>query len=622
MALASGVQQPLGIKKFAGPMLNQMGSQMGAPLAPNMARAPKTTMGGGQGFVTGGEIRDTAPVQTPMAGGAPPPQRRLTGAGTVANPLQASFTAQRQAGAPGQTAAQLGGAVDLTPQGAPPLASGVPGGATQRFGPGSNLIGTQFNPTASGRLQGTQGQVNQAQANVAGFQPGQFQGIQAGTAPGGLDQARQNIGQAQLGQFGAIEGPQFGGARNLLGQAGQETAGATVGPFAGIGTGQFGSQADTAAARAGISQDLGALRGGPSRGELAAQAFEQIQERGAPQFQRELRDVGARAASLGRVGAGVTTNELTDVFTQRQRDLDLSRRGLATEAAGLERGDLLNTLGASQSVGGQLFGQDVGEAGFQQGLRGEARGERGFQAGQAGQEAQRALQRANLFSGLGAQEAGLAGAEQAAQFGERGFQAGQDRSAADLALSRGGMFAGIQGQQFGQEQGLRGEARGERGAEQEFGLRNLGAQQNILGQLGGLEGQQFGQEQSQRNELRGERGFQTALDQQNIQNRVQQRQLEEALLSGQFGRDFSQQQLMAQIGFNPAAQRNFGQQAGQFSQSFGNQANASNQAAADLIRSQFNQQPFNPTSSDPSVGDIYGGRFDEFQRRGLIGQGR
>ena len=169
---------------------------------------------------------------------------------------------------------------------------------------------------------------------------------------------------------------------------------------------------------------------------------------------------------------------------------------------------------------------------------------------------------------------------------------------ANNAARQAGLFQGLQGQEFGQELGLREEGRGERGAEQDFGLRNLGAQQNVLGQLGGAEGQQFGQEQSQRNELRGERGFQTALDQQNIQNRVQQRQLEEALLSGQFGRDSDRDRLLAQLGFGGGSQANFGNQAGRFSQSFGNQANASNQSAVDLIRSQFGQgggqqqQPF------------------------------
>ncbi len=253
----------------------------------------------------------------------------------------------------------------MAPVGAPPLAGTPP---TQQFGPGNNLIGTQFNPTASEGLQGVQQDV-----------------------------------------FSDLEG----------------------------------------------------LRTGPSRAELASQAFNQIQEGSAPRFQSELRDVGRRAAALGRIGSGVTTSELGDVQVTRERDLDRLRRGLSTDAAGRELEDRFRQLGATQGVSGQLFGQ----------------------------------------------------------------------------------------------------------------------------------------EQSQRGELRGERGFQTALDQQGIQNRVQQKQLEEALLSGQVGRNLSSQQLLANVGFNSASPANFGNQAGQFSQSFGNQANASNAAAADLIGATFNrgggqQQPF------------------------------
>lgn len=481
------------------------------------------------------------------------------------------------------TRTDIGGGAPAT-LGGPPSGLPAPGGPTQQFGPGSNLIGTQFNPTASGRLGGTQGQVNTAQNAVAGFQPGQFQGIGAGTAPGGLDAARTAAEGAQVGQLGTIGGPQFGGARDLLGQAATQTGSATVGPFAGIGGGTFGPQSDTASARAGITQDLGALRGAPNRGELAAQNFDLIQQRGAPQFQRELRDVGARAASLGRVGAGVTTNELTDVFTQRQRDLDQVRSGLALDSAGREFGDRFNQLQASQGVAGQLFGQDIGDASFQQGLRGEARGERGFQAGQAGDEATRALQRASQLSGLGAQEAGLASQEFGAQFGERGFQSGQEQRQADNAARQAGLFSGLQGQQFGQEQSLRGEQRGERQAGQDFDFRNFAAQQSQLGQLSGLEGQQFGQEQSARNELRGERGFQTALDQQGIQNAVQQRQLEEALLSGQFGRDFDTNRFLADLGFNNNSVANFGNQASRSADRFSRQADASNAANAAAIR--------------------------------------
>ena len=547
MALSSGVSRRI----TRGADGREVRAQLGGPPPPNSQGM--ATTGGLQPPAFRPEGRGGLSSLGPQfalggasQGGPPPPNSQgritagLSGAqqvGVGANPggTQADALARLRQVSPGNNVPLGRGELQAFGGPPPPNSLGMdtgpvntplrPQGPTQQFGPGSNLIGTQFNPDPSSRLQGIQGQVDTARNAVAGFQPGQFQGIAAGTG-GGLTQARRNVNQA------------------------------TVGPFGDIGAGQFGSQGDTAAARAGISQDLGALRGGPSRSQLAADTFDLIQQRGAPQFQRELRGVGQKAASLGRIGAGVTTNELTDVFSQRQRDLDLTKRGLSLEAAGLERGDLLNTLGASQGVAGQLFGQDIGEAGFQQGLRGEERGERGFFAGQAGDEAQRALQRA-------------------------------------------GMFAGIQGQEFGQEQGLRQEARGERGAEQDFNLRNLGAQQNVFGQLRGAEGQQFGQEQSQRNELRGERGFQEGLDRRAVQERVQQRALEEALLQGQFGRDFDRDRLRAQIGFGGGAQANFGNQAGQFSQSFGNQANASNQAAADVVASSFANRGGGPQFPQP-----------------------
>ncbi len=278
--------------------------------------------------------------------------------------------------------------MDTAPVGAPPLAGTPP---TQQFGPGNNLISTQFNPTASEGLQGVQ----------------------------------QDI-------FSDLEG----------------------------------------------------LRTGPSRGELASQAFSQIQEASAPRFQSELRDVGRRAATLGRIGSGVTTSELGDVQVTRERDLDLLRRGLATDAAGRGLEDRFRQLGATQGVSGQLFGQ----------------------------------------------------------------------------------------------------------------------------------------EQSGRNELRGERGFQEGLDRRAVQERVQQRALEEALLEGQFGRDFSRQGLFADIGFGGGSQANFGNQAGRFAQNFGNQANASNQSAAGLFGSLFNQgggqqQQFPQPTGRTGLGDFTERRGPDFNPR-------
>ncbi len=320
-------------------------------------------------------------------------------------------------------------------------------GPSTTFGPGNNLINRQFNPTPSGRLQGTQGQVDTATGNVAGFQQGRFQGI----APG----------QAE----------------------------------AGIGAGTFGQGADTAAARAGITQDLASLRSGPSRGELAQQTFSQLQEVGEPAFRKRLQNVGRKASAFGRIGSGVTTSELGDVLQNRERDLDLARRGLSTEAAGLEIGDRFSRLGATRGAAGQLFGQDVTGAGIQQGLRGEARGERGFQFGQG--------------QALRGEARGERGARQ--QFGQQDFQ---------NRLAQLGAISGLEGQQFGQEAFGRGELRGERqfqfGADQTAQDRRI--QQRVLEEQ--FLNSQFGRDQQQREQF--ERlGF-GGQSLQNLGNRQQQ----------------------------------------------------------------------------------------------------
>ncbi len=632
MALLSGVKKQVGA----------LGAQIRDQPAPPQSllggvRKQVGALGGVGGPIQGGLDTSKLPggLRPPVLGGKPGPVNPTLGGGGG----QGALDALRKLGNPGgvplgrgglqasggggvsQTASPLAGtrsegflnSIGQPPPGdfSPALAPGTPpvGGPPpprEQFGPDNNLIGTQFNPTASDRLTGIGGQVDTARNNVAGFQPGQFEGIGVGQA-GSLDPALEAAQGANVSRLGGVDGPGFGGARGLLGQSAQETAGSRVGQFGGIDAGTFGGAADTLDARQGVSQDLGAIRGGPSRGELASQTFDQIQERGRPGFERELRDVGRKAASLGRIGAGQTTSELNDVFTTRQRDLDLVRQGLSTQSAGQEISDRFNTLGASQGVSGQLFGQDIGEAGFQSGLRGEARGERGFFAGQAGDEANRSLQRAGQFSQLGGQESGLAGQEFGARFGERGFQSGQDQRIADNSARQSGLFSGLQGQEFRQGQGLRNEARDERFAGQNFDFRNLGAQQDVLGQLSGIEGQQVGRERGDRNELRGERGFQTGLDQQNIQNQVQRQQLEEALLNGQFGRDFDQNRFLAGIGFGGNSVGNFGNQAGQFAQSFGNQANASNQAAAAAARAFAQRRGGQPPPPDPRTPQLPGG---------------
>lgn len=122
-----------------------------------------------------------------------------------------------------------------------------------------------------------------------------------------------------------------------------------------------------------IAGQLGELQG-PDRGQLAAQTFNLLREQTEPAYQQALQGVGRRAATLGRIGSGVTTTELGDVTLQREKALAQAQQGLSLQAAGQTLQDRLQTLGGILGAQGQLFGQ-------QSALRGELRGERGYQAG-------------------------------------------------------------------------------------------------------------------------------------------------------------------------------------------------------------------------------------------------
>lgn len=102
----------------------------------------------------------------------------------------------------------------------------------------------------------------------------------------------------------------------------------------------------------------------------------------------------------------------------------------------------------------------------------------------------------------------------------------------------------------------------------------------------GVEGQLYGQESAARNELRGERGYQTDTANQALQNRINERLMQENLLNSEFGR----QQARAGLGLQGA-------------QLYGEQANQNIGGAGDLIGSMaFNDQvnPGTPAASAPA----------------------
>lgn len=260
---------------------------------------------------------------------APPmfqdPRRKNAGAGTL-GPLD-----------PGSQSSQ-------PDQSAPPQTT---------FGPDQNLVGTQFGPTA---------------------QP-----------TGLLNQAQQQIGQAQLG------------------------------PLQGFGQ-------DVTQARQTTSNLLGSLTQSPDRSTLAGQTYQQLLAQTVPEYQAAARGIMQQAAAGGRLGSGMTSEALTsDPFGSSGLGLQLGKyqanlaKQLATESAGQTLQDRLSQLGAAQGVAQGLGGLDLS----QQGL--------GLQQGTTA--ANLALGRGQALSGLAGQQFGMGQTQREQMVGERGYQQGMDQQA-------------------------------------------------------------------------------------------------------------------------------------------------------------------------------------------------
>jgi hypothetical protein len=108
-----------------------------------------------------------------------------------------------------------------------------------------------------------------------------------------------------------------------------------------------------------IMERLRALSG-PDRTQLAQEAYDIFRQQSEPGYQQDLRGVGQKAAALGRVGAGMTTNDLTGVMGQREQQQNLLKRSLINDAGQQTLQDRINTLNATMGGSSTLEGQDFG----------------------------------------------------------------------------------------------------------------------------------------------------------------------------------------------------------------------------------------------------------------------
>ncbi len=226
------------------------------------------------------------------------------------------------------------------------------------------------------------------------FTPGGIEPSTFGLPGGGSTFDPRGI-ETRTMPLGAAPGPPptqpFGPGANLIGQQ--------------INPEPLNFSPESERARTLTMQSLENLSGAPSRREIALDVLRNFDAEQGDVRTRGIRDIGRGAAKFGRLGSGAVTTDLGNLEERLDENRNRLLRGLSADTAGAELGDLLGRLGATAGVGGQFRSEDLGAAGFRQGLRGELRGERGFQRGLAQDAQQSNIQRALAEAGLDDQAA-------------------------------------------------------------------------------------------------------------------------------------------------------------------------------------------------------------------------
>lgn len=438
--------------------------------------------------------------------------------------------------------------------------------ATSTFGPQSNLIGTQFNATPSDRLSQTGGLTQNAANTYATSTYGTPTPVNTSGALGQLGQANTLAQSQSAPGYNPVAGTDFSKTNQFLGAAAGQVNQPALGGAAGPGQqGSFTYGADTGAARGTISQQLtNTLNNTPDRMKLAQDSYNLLQDQYQPRYEQDLRAVGQKAAALGRVGSGLTTNDLTGVQQAKDNYFSQQARGLATDAAQQSLSDQINKLNAAQGATQTLGGLDTAAGGLNLGYQNSNNADR-----QASFDRQRAA--GNDAFGRNMDLANVYG--QQAQVGrndaltERGAQTDAARYGNDILDRKAGAA-----RQYGLDQ--YGIGADQYGRERQATQDQFGRNQSIFGDLANYEQGLYGQEQSARNEMRGERGYQQGLDQQAQQDRIAQQAAE----FGQQNQNFQNSATMLGAGgYDPSSV--YGQQAA----GYGQQAQDAYVGAGDLF---------------------------------------
>jgi hypothetical protein len=446
-----------------------------------------------------------------------------------------------------------------------------------QINPASDLRGQMIAPGNSPRTTRFGGFLDRAAQDVADAEVPTFQQMDPFSSGAVDDMA--GIGPVNINDVDLTD---FSGANDLYGRAGSGLS-STMSrlsqlfgggdPLSGVGGVSFdgtraGSTLDSAESALNSSivrnSDVGDARrmmmerlsalGGPDRGTLAAESYDQLVERSAPQFASMVSDLGKRTAAMGRRGAGMVNKEGADLGTARERELSLARRELATNAAQQTLADRLGVLDATRGTTESLAGMDFTDSGQRlqrgQALTGVADARRALARDATDAQATNAsigLQRASQMRGLANDEFGrsLSTAEFTRGTGDRladqGTQRTRERTGnverrftADTAnADRRERQADFR---YNADRDRYGFARDERDGALSAAERGNDFRMRRASQMGDLYGQQRRFDAADRDELRGERGYQNDLRNQSVQDQINAILQGESWRSGNVGR--------------------------------------------------------------------------------------
>ncbi len=427
------------------------------------------------------------------------------------------------------------------PQGVMPTVGqpgAVPGQTT--FSAGSNLIGTQFNPTPSDRLTNAGTTTTNAQNAYTGYTQKPFTPMTSVNTTGVKGSLATGNAQAQgqtAGPYQSVAGTDQSGARGYMNAAaGQANPSSALSGAAGMGqTGGFAYGADTGDVRARSVAELNkVLDTTPDRAALASGTFSRLLADTAGEHGKELRTVNQYNAATGRRGSGLATSDLGDV--QQRRDEFTTRRAqdLASEAAGLSLSDARSKLDAASGLSNDLAGQDTAAGSLNLGYQNSNNAERGaaFDRSRAleGDAFDRNLTLSDREYGMARDVRGDAMSERDARTQAEDRQNEVLRSKADSSRRYGLDEYGVDSDEYNR-------GRDERDASNQYDQVGFGNRRNIFNDSAAYEGDLVNRERTDRDEMRGERQYQAGQERNAIDDRRQQMLDEEMLYGNEFDRN-------------------------------------------------------------------------------------